>query len=294
MCCRSRLCAPFWARPCRPRRSRNPRQPMGTSRGRSATRAAAVLPGVTVTVTNTDTGAQRVVVTNEGGIYRAVLLPLGTYTVSAELPGFKRYEQKGLPLSAGQSVVVDIPMAVGGLTEVVSVSGERPVVDTAKIDLGRNLGEREVKNLPLVSRNPYNFALVQPGVTGFENPEFGVPRFAANGTLLAHQLSDRRQYQHAKGPRRSAAPAGVRSNGPGSQGRDERLRAGVRPDDGAGIQRHHAVGHQHLQGVGELPLPPQGFQRVPVSVPGQHAAHRRQQAGHARSIRGRRNSAAPW
>jgi hypothetical protein len=143
-----------------------------------------VLPGVTVTVTNTDTGAQRVVVTNESGIYRAVLLPLGTYTVTAELSGFKKYEQKQLPLSAGQSVVVDIPMAVGGLTEVVSVSGERPVVDTAKIDLGRNLGEREVKNLPLVSRNPYNFALVQPGVTGFENPEFGVPRFAANGTLL--------------------------------------------------------------------------------------------------------------
>lgn len=146
--------------------------------------SGAVLPGVTVTVTNTDTGAQRVVVSNESGIYRAVLLPLGTYTVSAELPGFKRYEQTGLTLSAGQSVVVDLAMAVGGVTEVVSVSAEQPVVDTSKIDLGRNLGEREVKNLPLVSRNPYNFALVQPGVTGFENSEFGVPRFAANGTLL--------------------------------------------------------------------------------------------------------------
>lgn len=146
--------------------------------------SGAVLPGVTVTVTNTDTGAVRVVVSNENGTYRAVLLPLGTYTVTAELPGFKRYERTGLTLSAGQSVVVDIAMDVGGVTEVVSVSAEQPVVDSAKIDLGRNLGEREVKNLPLVSRNPYNFALVQPGVTGFENPEFGVPRFAANGTLL--------------------------------------------------------------------------------------------------------------
>jgi hypothetical protein len=146
--------------------------------------SGAVLPGVTVTVTNTDTGAQRVVVSNDSGIYRAVLLPLGTYTVTAELSGFKKYEQTGLSLSAGQSAVVDVAMAVGGVTEVVSVSAEQPVVDTAKIDLGRNLGEREVKNLPLVSRNPYNFALVQPGVTGFENSEFGVPRFAANGTLL--------------------------------------------------------------------------------------------------------------
>lgn len=143
-----------------------------------------VLPGVTVTVTNTDTGAQRVVVTNENGAYRAVLLPLGTYTVSAELSGFKRYEQTGLTLSAGQTLTVDLSMAVGGVEEVVSVTAENPVVDTAKVDVGRNLGEREVKNLPLVSRNPYNFALVQPGVSGFENPEFGVPRFAANGTLL--------------------------------------------------------------------------------------------------------------
>ena len=146
--------------------------------------SGAVLPGVTVTVVNTDTGAQRSVVTNETGSYRAVLLPLGTYTVSAELSGFKKHEQTGLALSAGQTLTVDVALSVGGVTEVVSVSADSPVVDTAKIDVGRNLGEREVKNLPLVSRNPYNFALVQPGVTGFENSEFGVPRFAANGTLL--------------------------------------------------------------------------------------------------------------
>lgn len=146
--------------------------------------SGAVLPGVTVTVSNTDTGAHRVAVTNDQGVYRAVLMPLGAYTVSAELAGFKKFEQTGLTLSAGQSVVVDVVLSVGGVTEVVSVSGDSPVVDTAKIDSGRNLNEREVKNLPLVSRNPYNFALVQPGVSGFENPEFGVPRFAANGTLV--------------------------------------------------------------------------------------------------------------
>jgi hypothetical protein len=143
-----------------------------------------VLPGVTVTVTNVDTGAVRVVVTNDGGAYRAPLLPLGAYRVAAELPGFKKFEQTGLTLSAGQTLVIDIALGVGGVAEVVSVSGASPVVDTAKIDVGRNLGEREIKNLPLVSRNPYNFALVQPGISGFENPEFGVPRFAANGTLL--------------------------------------------------------------------------------------------------------------
>ncbi len=143
-----------------------------------------VLPGVTVTITNTDTGTQRVVVTNERGIYRAPLLPLGTYQLVAELEGFKRYEEKGITLSAGQTAVINVSMSLGSLEETVTVTGEAPLVDAGKIDLGRNLGEREVKNLPLVSRNPYNFALLQPGVTGYENPEFGVPRFSANGTLL--------------------------------------------------------------------------------------------------------------
>jgi hypothetical protein len=57
-------------------------------------------------------------------------------------------------------------------------------VDLAKTDVGRTLNEREIRNLPLVSRNPYNFALLEPGVTGFENEEFGVPRFAINGQML--------------------------------------------------------------------------------------------------------------
>ena len=155
-----------------------------TIEGTVADASGAVLPGVTVTLTNTDTGAVRSVVTNERGVYRAPLLPLGTYTVVAELEGFKKSEQTGVAVSAGQTAVINMTMGVGNLTETVSVTADAPIVDPGKIDLGRNLNEREVKTLPLVSRNPYNFALLQPGVSGFENSEFGVPRFSANGTLL--------------------------------------------------------------------------------------------------------------
>src|ERR671913_5146 len=70
----------------------------------------AVLPGVTVTVSNLDTGDTRVVVTNESGLYRALLLPLGTYRVSAELQGFRKYEQTGVSLSAGQVAVIDVSL----------------------------------------------------------------------------------------------------------------------------------------------------------------------------------------
>ena len=57
-------------------------------------------------------------------------------------------------------------------------------MDLGKVEQGRTLNEREIKSLPLTSRNPYNFALLQPGVTGFETQEFGVPRLTANGALL--------------------------------------------------------------------------------------------------------------
>ena len=53
-----------------------------------------------------------------------------------------------------------------------------------KIDLGRTIGETEIRNLPLVSRNPYNFAFLQANVTGYENNEFGVPRINANGSQM--------------------------------------------------------------------------------------------------------------
>jgi hypothetical protein len=144
----------------------------------------AVVPGATVTVTNIDTGSQRVVTTDSSGLYRAVLLPLGTYRVKVEMPNFKAMERTGIGLSAGDTPVVNFALEVGGVQEVVSVSGEAPVADPGKIALGRVIGEAEVKNLPLVSRNPYNFAFLQANVTGYENNEFGVPRINANGTQM--------------------------------------------------------------------------------------------------------------
>ncbi len=144
----------------------------------------AALPGVSVTVTNMDTGTARTSVTNDEGVYRAMLLPLGRYRVVAELQGFKTFEQQGVTLSAGQTALINIQLGVGSVSETVTVTSESPVAQPGKIDLGRTIGENEIKNLPLVSRNPYNFAFLQANVTGFENNEFGVPRINANGTQM--------------------------------------------------------------------------------------------------------------
>jgi hypothetical protein len=156
----------------------------GNIEGTARDTSGAPLPGVTVTVTNMDTGTTRSVVTNESGGYRAPLLPLGRYRVSAELQGFKTFEQQGITLSAGQTALINIDLSVGNVSETITVSSESPIAQPGKIDLGRTISETEVKNLPLVSRNPYNFAFLQANVTGYENNEFGVPRINANGSQM--------------------------------------------------------------------------------------------------------------
>jgi hypothetical protein len=156
----------------------------GTIEGTVKDDQGAVLPGVMVTVANIDTGEQRAVVTNESGLYRAPLLSLGTYRVVAELQGFKKFEQTGVSLRAGQTAVINVTLNVGTVSETITVTADSPLVDLAKIEQGRTLSEQEIKTLPLTSRNPYNFALLQPGVVGFETNEFGVPRITANGALL--------------------------------------------------------------------------------------------------------------
>src|SRR5215831_2332977 len=157
----------------------------GAIEGTISDSSGGVLPGVTVTVTNVDTGAERSVTTNEKGLYRAPLLPLGKYRVVAELQGFKKFEQTEIALSVGQTATVNATLAVGTVSETITVSSsDIPALDVARIDVGHTMSDLEVHNLPLVARNPYNFALVQPGVTGFENVEFGVPRLAANGAAM--------------------------------------------------------------------------------------------------------------
>jgi hypothetical protein len=157
----------------------------GAIEGTVSDTSGGVLPGVTVTIANVDTGVERTVITNEKGLYRAPLLPLGKYRVVAELQGFKKFEQTDVPLSVGQTAVVNATLSVGTVSETITVSSaDIPALDIARIDIGHTMSDLEVHNLPLVARNPYNFALVQPGVTGFENVEFGVPRLAANGAAM--------------------------------------------------------------------------------------------------------------
>ncbi|MFN7929655.1 MAG: TonB-dependent receptor [Blastocatellia bacterium] len=141
----------------------------------------AAVPNAKVMVSNVETGFSRIVSSEDSGVYRVPLLPLGTYRVAVEAGGFKRLTREGVTLTTGQTATVDMKLETGGINEQITVTSDAPIADTAKIDLGRVMNAREVTNLPLVSRNPYNFSLLQANVTGRPNSEFGVPRINANG-----------------------------------------------------------------------------------------------------------------
>lgn len=164
----------------------------------------AAIPNAAITITNTGTGASRSITSGDDGIYRAPLLPLGSYRVTVDAANFKKLVREGITLTTGQTATVDLILQPGGVQEVVTISGDAPIADVAKIDVGRVMNEREVRNLPLVSRNPYNFSLLQANVTGRPNSEFGVPRINANG------YARRTNYQLDGNNNTQADRAGIR------------------------------------------------------------------------------------
>ena len=164
----------------------------------------AVVPNASITVTNVETGTERQVASDESGVYRVPLLPLGTYRVTVEAGNFKKLVREGITLTTGQTATVELALEPGQVSEVITISGDSPIADPGKIDLGRVMNETEVRNLPLVSRNPYNFSLLQANVTGRPNSEFGVPRINANG------YARRTNYQLDGNNNTQADRAGIR------------------------------------------------------------------------------------
>src|SRR5438045_9053558 len=121
----------------------------GAVEGTVSDSSGAVLPGVTITIASLDTGIERSVVTNDKGLYRAPLLPLGRYKVVAELQGFKKFEETDIRLSVGQTATVNATLAVGTVSETITVSStDIPALDIARIDIGHTMSELEVHNLP--------------------------------------------------------------------------------------------------------------------------------------------------
>ena len=152
-------------------------------RGRVADAQGAVLPGVTVVVKNQETGMFRETTSGADGTFIASGLVPGTYQVSAELQGFRKFERKDLRLEVGKTASIDVVLAVGGLEETVTVSGASPIVDVTSKEIGGNITSETLVKLPSVNGNFVGFVGLLPGIVPSVSTEsFGSDSISVNGS----------------------------------------------------------------------------------------------------------------
>jgi hypothetical protein len=168
----------------------------GTILGDVSDDSGARVPGVAVTVRNTQTGITRSVTTDAAGRYRAPNLDPGLYEVRAELMGFRTAVRQGIQVTVAAELDVDLTLSVGAVTEQVVVTSEAPLVETTSAALSGLVDDKKIRDLPLNGRSFEQLAFLQPGVTPFyrgrhetdqgEGTKFSVSgsRVDSNGFLL--------------------------------------------------------------------------------------------------------------
>jgi len=135
--------------------------------GTAADASGALIPGVTITATNTQTGIVTTTITNETGAYQFPSLQTGTYKVSAELPGFQTQVYNEVTLGVAQQVRLNFSLQVGAAATTVDVSvSADTLLATSSSSVGTVLPEYKVRDLPLGSRDVLDLISLAPGVEG--------------------------------------------------------------------------------------------------------------------------------
>ena len=148
--------------------------------------AAAVIPGVTVTLINESTNVSRTTVSNQVGAYVFAAVAPGMYTVRALLTGFKTFERKGLTIGTQQFLTLDLVMEVGTIEESVSVTAAAPLIETSNASTGQVLTKETIEALPALNRNAYmSSAVTVPTVIASGDPYFSRMEDQTNGSLVS-------------------------------------------------------------------------------------------------------------
>ena len=179
------LCAPLLA------------QTLGTITGAVKDSTGAVVPGATVTVINKGTNATRTTSSNEVGLYDFPALPPGLYTVKTELDGFKT-TSRDLELQVQQTARVDFTLELGTISEMATVTGVSPLVETSNATVGTVIENRRIVELPLNGRNYLDLVKLSPNVSA-EFADAGQSGARQGGTRANQQLSisgQRREFNY--------------------------------------------------------------------------------------------------
>src|SRR5438094_7762387 len=124
----------------------------------------AIVPQVQVTARNSSTSFSRGTLTDDSGNYLITNLPVGEYSVSFEKSGFRRAVQDGITLAVNDNARVDVALAVGQVTESVTVTAEATGVDTRSSTVGEVVDHVRIQEMPLNGRNAMGLARLVPGV----------------------------------------------------------------------------------------------------------------------------------
>jgi hypothetical protein len=149
--------------------------------GRVTDASGAVVPGAAVTVTNVATNAARQLTANAEGAYVATQLAPGSYRIEVTARGFKKYVRDGVILQVQQQARVDIALALGEVSESVSVVAAATALETTTSSLGKVVDNRRIMDLPLNTRNVYSLIFLTPGVTGSVGNNYNQMSYAVNG-----------------------------------------------------------------------------------------------------------------
>jgi hypothetical protein len=155
--------------------------------------SGALLPKATITVAETQTGLQRITVTDATGQFRVPNLAPATYDVSVQVPGFASAVRKGVVVSIGQTVISDFQLKVSQAATEIAVSSEAPVVETERSSQANTVSEKYITDLPIDRRDYLTFTLLMPGVSNSniiagnadyrvkQTPQSGLSFYGSNG-----------------------------------------------------------------------------------------------------------------
>jgi hypothetical protein len=146
----------------------------GTITGTIADPAGAVVPGAPIELRNIETGSSFKVASTETGNYTAANLPAGTYEMTVNVSGFKKYNRTNIQVQVAQTLRLDVPLEVGSSTESVTVTAEATLLKTESGDLSHNVESSRMNNLPMLGlgeasagtsgiRNPLAVTMLAPG-----------------------------------------------------------------------------------------------------------------------------------
>jgi hypothetical protein len=143
----------------------------GVIEGNVTDQSGGALPGVTISLRNTETNFEQVVVTDVNGRFRGVLLPLGPYRVTATLQGFATAVQKGIDLQVGQTIKLSVILKQAAVSEQIEVTAAAPLIEAARTEGSTRIDEKAVAGLPNNGRNFLEYAKLTPGVTTVQGPD---------------------------------------------------------------------------------------------------------------------------